>query len=108
MLWYCRFTWYPTTTRTQVAERVLQQHEAGTNHPDRIRGWYNLVGGGAGFMLIETNNPNEVTEILQPYMDLMAWDVHALHELQYEDEIERLRKVVGQTQSGTQPTSTIR
>lgn len=96
MLWYCEFTWFPGTTRDEVAERVLQQHEAGTNHPERIRGWYNLIGGGAGFMLIETDNPDEVTEMLQPYMDLVAWDVRALHELQYESELERLREVVGQ------------
>lgn len=96
MLWYCAFTWFPGTTRMEVAERVLQQHEAGTNHPERIRGWFNLVGGGAGFMLVETDNPNELAEMLQPYMDLMSWDVRGLHELQYESEIEELRKVVGQ------------
>lgn len=96
MLWYCAFTWFPGTTRAEVAERVLQQHEAGTNHPERIRGWYNLVGGGAGFMLVETENTDELTEMLQPYMDLMSWDVRALHQLQYESEIERLREVVKQ------------
>lgn len=96
MLWYCAFTWFPGTTRAEVAERVLQQHEAGTNHPERIRGWYNLVGGGAGFMLVETENADELTEMLQPYMDLMSWDVRALHQLQYENEIERLRAVVKQ------------
>ncbi|HBY93939.1 MAG: hypothetical protein M5U01_17585 [Ardenticatenaceae bacterium] len=96
MLWYCAFTWFPGTTRAEVAERVLQQHEAGTNHPDRIRGWYNLVGGGAGFMLVETENADELTEMLQPYMDLMSWDIRALHELQYDSEIKRLREVVKQ------------
>ena len=47
MLWYCSFTWYPGTTRAQVAQRFIQQHDAGTNYPERIRGWYNLVGGGS-------------------------------------------------------------
>jgi len=46
MLWYCAFTWYPHTTRAQVAQRVVQQHEAGANYPERMKGWYNLVGGG--------------------------------------------------------------
>src|SRR5436309_7653138 len=77
MLWYCRFTWHPHTTPAQVRQRVLQQHEAGLTHPDRIRGWYNLAGGGAGFMLIETDDPRELTTMLQPYMDLVRWDVHA-------------------------------
>jgi hypothetical protein len=93
MLWYCRFTWYPGVTREQVAKRVVQQDEAGRNYPENIRAWYNLVGGGAGFLLIETDDPNQVTAFLQPYMDLMSWEVFALHELDYSSEIERLRRV---------------
>jgi hypothetical protein len=57
MLWYCRFEWQPGVTRQQVAERVVQQHEAGNTHPERIKGWYNLAGGGAGFLLVETQRP---------------------------------------------------
>ncbi len=91
MLFYCRFEWYPGVTREQVAQRVVQQHDAGTNQPERIRGWYNLVGGGAGFLLVETDNPDDVTRLLQPYMDLMAWQVFAVHPLDYNSEIERLR-----------------
>ncbi len=97
MLWYCRFTWYPGVTWAQVAQRVVEQHDAGRNHPERIRGWYNLAGGGAGFLLVETDNPSDLTEFLQPYMDLISWDVHAVHELDYERQIERLRQVAQQT-----------
>jgi hypothetical protein len=93
MLWYCRFTWYPGITRARVAQRVVEQHDAGRNHQDRIQGWYNLIGGGAGFLLVETDQPEELTEFLQPYMDLMSWDVHAEHQLDYDREIERLRQV---------------
>lgn len=97
MLWYCRFTWYPGATRAQVAQRVVQQHDAGLNYPDRIRGWYNLVGGGSGFLLIETDDPREVTAFLQPYMDLMSWDVRAVYEQEYDSTIEQLRAVANQT-----------
>lgn len=83
MLWYCRFTWNPGTTTDQVRHRVVQQHAAGTNHPEKIRGWYNLAGGGAGFMLVEADDPRELNEILEPYMSLVAWDVHAIYELPY-------------------------
>ena len=38
MLFYCRFTWYPGVNRAMVARRLIQQHELGTNHPERIRG----------------------------------------------------------------------
>jgi hypothetical protein len=94
MLWYCRFSWHRGTTADDVRRRVLQQHEAGANHPERIRGWYNLVGGGAGFLMVETNDPRELSELLQPYMDLMAWDVHGIYELPYEQTIEAFRKLV--------------
>jgi hypothetical protein len=94
MLWYCRFKWQAQTTTPKVRERVLQQHEAGTNHPEKIRGWYNLAGGGAGFLLIETEDPRELTEILQPYMDLVSFDVSAVYELPYDTTVEEFRRRV--------------
>jgi hypothetical protein len=93
MLWQCSFTWYPRTTRQQVAKRIVQQHDAGQNHPERIRGWYNLAGGGAGFLLVESNDPQELTAFLQPYMDLMSFDVRAVYELNYAERVEALRQV---------------
>jgi hypothetical protein len=92
MLWYCRFKWYPGTRVEQVRRRVLEQDTAGTNHPEKIRGWYNLAGGGAGFVLIDTDQPDELTEILEPYMDLMSWDVHAVYELSYKDTVEAAKR----------------
>lgn len=93
MLWYCRFCWHEHTTREQVARRVIQQHEAGANHPERIKGWYNLAGGGAGFLLVEADDPRELTAFLQPYMDLMRVDVHAVYPLNYDQLINELRQV---------------
>ncbi len=78
MLFSCQFTWFPGTRRAQVAQRVVQQHDAGANYPERIQGWYNLVGGGAGFLLVEYDDPRELTAFLQPYMDLMSFDVRAI------------------------------
>jgi hypothetical protein len=92
MLFYCRFTWYPGVSRTMVARRLIQQHELGTNHPERIKGWYTLAGGGAGFMIVEADQSHEVSAILEPYMDLMSWDVHAIAETPYEETIEQMRK----------------
>jgi hypothetical protein len=94
VLWYCRFKWYPTTLADQVRRRVVEQHEARTHHPENIRGWYNLAGGGAGFLLFETENPRELTDFLEPYMDLMSWDVHAVYELPYESTVERFRSML--------------
>ncbi len=97
MLFYCEFTWFPGTKRAEVAQRVVQQHDAGKNNPERIRGWYNLVGGGAGFLLVDYDNPKELTAFLQPYMDLMSFDVRAITENRYDEQIEQLRAVAQQT-----------
>jgi hypothetical protein len=94
MLWYCRFKWYPHTSVTQVRKRVLEQDAAGTNQPEKIKGWYNLAGGGAGFMLVE-GEERDVTHLLQPYMDLMSWDVHAAYALDYEKMIADFKQEMG-------------
>ena len=97
MLWYCRFEWYAHTTREKVAQRVIEQHQAGGNRrPESLKGWYNLAGGGAGFLLVETNEARELTALLQPFMDLVRWDVHAVYALDYDQEIQRLQQVVQQ------------
>ncbi len=92
MLFYCRFTWYPGVSRVMVGRRFIQQDELGTNHPERIKAWYTLAGGGAGFMMVEADHPHEVSEILEPYMDLIAWDVHAIAETPYQETIEQIKK----------------
>ena len=101
MLWYCAFKWYPQTTREQVARRVVQQHDAGTNHPEHIKGWYNLAGGGAGFLLVETEDPRQLTAFLQPYMDLMSFDVHGAYALDYQQQIQELRQISQQVGART-------
>ena len=97
MLWLCSFTWFPNTKREQVAKRVVQQHDAGLNRPERIKGWYNLVGGGAGFLLVESNDPREITTFLQPYMDLMSFDVRGIYEIDYEQRLKELREIAKQS-----------
>jgi hypothetical protein len=92
MLWYCAFTWHTQTTRQLVAQRVVQQHDAGLNYPERIKGWYNLAGGGAGFLLVETETAQDLTAFLQPYMDLMSFDVRAIYGLDYEQHMLTLRE----------------
>ena len=93
MLFLCQFTWYPGAKREEVARRVVAQHDAGANNADRIEGWYNLVGGGAGFLLVNYDDPRELTAFLQPYMDLMSFDVRAVTRNEYDESIEQLRAV---------------
>ena len=96
MLFYCAYTWQPHATQRQIAERFLQQDQAGLHHRDRWRGWYSLAGGGAGFLLVDAEDPREVTEMLQPYMDLVSWDVRAIYELDYDNVLANMRLVTEQ------------
>jgi len=97
MLFYCSFTWYPGVSRAEVAQRVVQQHDAGENHPERIKGWYNLAGGGAGFLIVDYDDPRELTAFLQPYMDLMGFDVRAITQNNYDNRVKELREVAKQS-----------
>ncbi|CAA9585524.1 MAG: hypothetical protein AVDCRST_MAG19-4535 [uncultured Thermomicrobiales bacterium] len=96
MLYICEFTWFPGTTRADVAARVVRQHDAGANHPERIKGWYNLVGGGAGFLVVDYDDPHELTGFLQPYMDLMSFDVRAITENAYDATVAQSRETAAQ------------
>jgi Domain of unknown function (DUF3303) len=53
--------------------------------------------GGAGFLLVDYDDPHEVTAFLQPFMDLMSFDVRAVYQLDYKERIEELRKVATQS-----------
>lgn len=99
MLFYCEFTWFPGTTREEVAQRLVEQHEAGANNPDRIMGWYNLAGGGAGFLIVNYDEITQLTAFLQPYMDLMSFDVRAINQLNYDERVNELRVIAGQRQA---------
>ena len=95
MLFYCRFTWYPGTSREAVGRRLLEQDSLNSSHQERIKAWYTLAGGGAGFLMVEANAPEDVSEIVEPYMDLMAWDVHAVSVNDYQATVEAMRQQLG-------------
>lgn len=96
MIFYCAYTWFPNTRPEVVWRRVMHQHEQGANAPELIRGWYDLAGGGAGFLLVETEDVRELTAMLRPYMDLMAWDIRALSENRYDETIAQIREALRQ------------
>ena len=80
-----------------MAQRVVQQHDAGLNRPEWLKGWYNLVGGGAVILLVDYDDPRELTAFLQPFMDLMSFDVRGVYQLDYAQRIEELRQVATQS-----------
>jgi len=88
MLFYCQYTWQPHATAEQIRQRFKQQHQAGTNHPERFKGYYGLAGGGAGFIIVEVGDHRDLTEMLQPYMDLVSWDVRAIYPIVYDEVLQ--------------------
>ena len=96
MLWYAQYTWFPGTTREAVAKRLVEEHDVGNINGTMIQGWYGLAGGGAGFLLLNADDPRDVTQMLQPFMDLMSWDVRAIYEFPYAETITRLREIARQ------------
>jgi hypothetical protein len=71
MLYYCAYTWNPGVTIEEVGRSMLEQHDAGTLHPEWIRGYYGLVGGGAGFLILEAivayNYEEDIAEFRQAF-----------------------------------------
>ncbi len=42
---------------------------------------------------MEYDDARELTKFLQPYMDLMGFDVRAIIELDYDERIQELRTI---------------
>ena len=95
MQYYCAYTWHPGTTREQVARHVVAEADAGRLRLDAVRGSYSLVGGGAGFFILEADDPMEVNRTLSPSMHLMSWDVRALIPFDLAEDVEAFRRELG-------------
>jgi hypothetical protein len=84
MLYYCAYTWNQGTTDAQV-KRLMAQEEMPTGVT--VQGYYPFVGGGAGFFLLETDDPGELRAYLVPSMGLIHWDVRAVTEGNWEQTL---------------------
>ena len=38
----------------------------------------------------------ELTELLQPYMDVVSWDVRAVYEIKYDQAVDSFKKMARQ------------
>ena len=90
MLFYCEFTWHPQTTIAQVRARHGQQYRAEALRPELWRGWYDFAGSGAGFLLVETDNTDDLNTIFQPYADLMRFTVRPVRAIDIEASLARI------------------
>jgi len=100
MLYYCAYTWNPGVTIEDVGPAILEQHDAGTLHPEWIRGYYGLIGGGAGFLILDVDDPQALNEMLAPSMRYMTWDIRAIVPYDYDQDIEEFRQAFGQPVDG--------
>ena len=96
MLYYCAYTWNQGTTQAAVDRRLVEQL-AGKPLGATIRGYYDLIGGGAGFLILETDDPNAVAALLTPFMELMRWDVRAIVARDLQQAIAAARADAGAT-----------
>lgn len=92
MWWYCGYQALPGVRAGDLARQFLRRHDAGTNRPSEVRGWFAFPSGVAGFVMIEVDTPKEVAAVLQPYSKLVTWHVEAISELNYNQVIEELRR----------------
>ena len=92
MLYYCAYTWNQGTTGEQV-QRLLAE-ERSVEHLT-VRGYYPFVGGGAGFFLVETDQPERLREFLVPSMGLVHWDVRAVTEGDWDQEQGAAKQATG-------------
>jgi hypothetical protein len=46
--------------------------------------------------MVESADPRDVTALLQPYMDLMSFDVRGVYQLDYQERIQELRQIAAQ------------
>jgi hypothetical protein len=92
MLWSCQYEALPGVRAGDLARRFLRQHDAGSNRPDRLRGWYSFASGTGGVLLVEADTPPEVAAIVGPYGDLVRWRVDAAVEVNYNQTMEELRR----------------
>lgn len=90
MLFYAAWSWQAHTTPEQVAERQRAHFAEHPEHFDQFRGYYSLAGGGAGFVLVEVAEAQELTEMTRPYMDLVDWDCRAVQEVPLAELKRRL------------------
>jgi hypothetical protein len=108
MIWMCQYRRYDAVSTRDLADRFLLEHDRGRNRPSAIRGWYRSADGQGGAILIETNSADELRSQLEPYGDLVHWEVHAVQEAFYNQVLEELRharevEVVGRLEQGVPP-----
>jgi hypothetical protein len=92
MLYHCAYTWNQGTTAAQVRQLLAETEPDPGAAGVTVRGYYPFVGGGAGVVLLETDEPEALRAFLVPSFGLVHWDVRAVTEGNWEQELAAARQ----------------
>lgn len=87
MLWFCHYKAHEGVTRKELRERYETEDE-GLDF-EQFKGvvaWYAFAGLSEGVVVIDLEDPIELTAILQPCRHLISWDVKACKQMDMEQE----------------------
>src|SRR5690348_2640389 len=96
-LYECSWRWHPSTVERPPADRaadfrrVFTAAETAEPFGERLRGWYSYPGAAqAGFLLVEAASHEELARLLQPYTELMGFDVKPIVSVDYQQRRKQI------------------
>lgn len=95
MMWMCRYRRLDGVSTRRLADRFLREHDSGRARPGWMRGWYRAADGQGGCVMIETTTADELRTLLEPYAELVHWEVDAVQETFYNQVFEELKHARG-------------
>ena len=95
MLYFCQYTWHPGATLKDVRQQQAGLAPVLEESGIKVRGYYGLVGGGAGFLLLEAGSPEALNDLLVPTMKHLAWDVRQVIERDLMKELQESAREFG-------------
>ena len=95
MLYLCQYTWQPGKSAEEIGRRFMEVSQE-QDPALKVRACYVLVGGGAGVIIGETDEPEAINRALMPWMDLVSWDVRAVIETSSDEVMQRIREQLAQ------------
>lgn len=86
MLWFCHYRARDGVGNKELMERYGPPGEGESFEMFKgIVAWYAFAGLTEGVVIIEMDDPMELTGILQPCRHLIDWEVHACKQINMDE-----------------------